>query len=139
PAPLPSTPAPPVIAKPASYEAEASENTLAGGARLYSCSGCSGGKKVGQIGKGGTLQFSNISKSSTSNYTLTIYYVDGDAGRTLYTSVNGGSGTAINVSGTGDWSTVGTVSITVSLQAGNNTIEFYNPSAMGPDIDRIVV
>jgi hypothetical protein len=41
-----------------SYEAESATNTLAGGARLQSCTACSGGQKVGFIGNGsGTLQF----------------------------------------------------------------------------------
>jgi hypothetical protein len=123
----------------ASYEAESSANTLAGGAVVASCSTCSGGQKVGYVGNGGTLQFNNVSKASAGSYTLVIYYCDGDSGRTAYMSINGGSGTAINFAGTGGWNTVGTYAVTVSLNAGNNTIKFYNSSAYAPDFDRIAV
>lgn len=122
-----------------SYEAESGDNTLIGGARVYKCSRCSGRKKVGYIGTRGILQFNNISKQSAGNYLLTIYYIDGSGKRTLYLNVNGGSAIALHMPNTGNWSVVGSFNIPVSLNAGYNTIEFFNPSAYAPDIDRIVV
>jgi len=126
---------------PITYEAESSQNTLAGGAQVVSCAGsdCSGGVRVEQIGRGGTLQCSNVNKSNAGNYALTIYYTNGSGNRVLYMSVNRGSAITVNFSATGSWHTVGTLSITVSLNAGNNTIMFSNSSARGPDIDKIVV
>ena len=121
------------------YEAEASTNTLSGGAVIASCSTCSGGQKVGYVGNGGTLTFNNINVSSAGSYTLFIYYCDGDSGRTADMSVNGGAATAINFPGTGGWNTAAPYKITVNLNAGNNTIKFYNNSAYAPDIDRIVM
>jgi hypothetical protein len=43
-----------------SYEAEASGNVLAGGARAANCSACSGHRKVGFVGNGGTLRFTGV-------------------------------------------------------------------------------
>ncbi|HLZ58605.1 MAG TPA: alpha-galactosidase [Ktedonosporobacter sp.] len=124
-----------------SYEAESSANTLAGGAKVATCSACSGGQKVGFVGKGGTLQFNSVSKSMAGSYTLTIYYVDGDAGRTANMSVNGGTATSITFHGTNDsnWNFVQHLTVTVNLNAGNNTILFSNPTAWAPDFDRITV
>ena len=122
------------------YEANASANTLSGGAVAQSCSACLDGDDVGYIGDGGTLTFPNISKTAAGSYTLTIYYVDGDAGRSAVITVNG---TATTVAFTGtdnsNWDTVQTKAITVTLNAGTNTIEFSNPSAYAPDIDHLLV
>jgi hypothetical protein len=121
------------------YEAEASSNTIAGGASISTCTGCSGGKKVGYVGSGGTLTINGVNASSAGTHTLIIYYLDSDAGRTANLSINGGSATALNFSGTnnGDWNTVYTYSVTVNLNAGNNTIAFANSAAYAPDFDRI--
>jgi hypothetical protein len=126
------------------YEAEAPENTLAGGAKKYHCSDCSGGMKVRYIGKNntskkGTLQFNNIIASSTGNYKLTIYYFNGNYDRSLYMSVNGETAIVLNAPRTNNWHVIGILSVTVHLHADNNTIEFSNPSTNGPDLDRIIV
>lgn len=122
-----------------SYEAEANGNTISGGAQITGCGGCSGGQKVNWIGNGGYVTFNNVSGSAGSA-TLTIYYTNGSgAARTFYVSVNGGSGTSISCPATADWATVGSVTMTVSLNAGSNTIRFYNDSAGAPDLDRITI
>jgi transcriptional regulator with XRE-family HTH domain len=140
---IPSTQTPPSIASSViSYEAEASQNVRTGRTKSVKCAGCSGKRKVGYIGKNNTLQFNNVFKSSAGNYKLTIHYIDGDAGRTLYMSVNGDPGTALYAPGANndDWQTnVLTLSVTVHLNAGSNTIKFYNSSSKAPDLDRIVV
>ena len=51
-----------------SFEAESSANTLAGGAKVASCSACSGGQKVGFVGNGGTLTFNGVTASVTGSY-----------------------------------------------------------------------
>jgi hypothetical protein len=128
-----------------SYEAEASDNTLTGSALVISCPPCSGGERVGSIGTepskkvNGSLQFNHVSKGLAGTYTLTLYFTQGDPGsRTAYISVNGGSAITCQAASTGSWYTVATVSVTVSLNAGNNTIEVFNPSSNAPDIDRII-
>ena len=130
-----ATPPPP---GPTSYEAEAATNTIAGGARISSCSACSGGKKVGYVGSGGTLTFNGIAAPTDGTYNVTIAYLDGE-GRQAYVSVNGGPGQLLQFTSTGDFNTLGTMTIPLQLTAGNNTIEFANPSAYAPDFDRILV
>ncbi|HTD20453.1 MAG TPA: hypothetical protein VK667_13090 [Ktedonobacteraceae bacterium] len=53
--------------------------------------------------------------------------------------VNGEPAIVLNAPRTNNWHVVGTLSVTVHLHADNNTIEFSNPSANGPDLDRIIV
>ncbi|HEX3641833.1 MAG TPA: hypothetical protein VHV10_11130, partial [Ktedonobacteraceae bacterium] len=130
-----------------SYEAEAPQNTI-NGAQVIACSGCSGGQRVGYLGMrvknrtkiDGNLQINNVSKSTTGSYGLTIYYTNGaSSSRSGYMSVNGGPAIVFDGSPTGSYSTVATLNVVVSLNAGNNTIEFYNPQDKAPDIDKIVV
>ncbi len=130
---------------PSSYEAESSQNTLSGGAHVMSCSGCSGGYRVGYIGlqsngTSGTLQFNNIKKNIAGSYMMTIHYTEGDAGgRTGYISVNGRPALSFTGDDTGSFKRVETVDIVVSLDPGNNSIKFSNPDDKAPDIDNIVV
>ncbi len=141
--PVPALTPPPL--SPASYEAEAPENTPANGAQILSCGSCSGGYRVGYLGlrpngTNGSLRFNNVNKESAGKYTLTIYYANGATyARDEYISVNGGSAIVFSGSPTGSFSTFTTVQISVSLNAGNNTIMFYNPQSYAPDIDKIVI
>jgi serine/threonine protein kinase len=144
--PIPASTIAPTPSPPVSYEAEATNNTLAHGATVVNCPGgvCSGGQRVGYIGlnsgNAGTLQFNNVNKNVGGRYTLTIYYlIAGSDTVVLYISVNGGSAVALNVTQTPNGDTVGTANITISLNAGSNTIKISNPSNAAPDIDRIVV
>jgi hypothetical protein len=131
------------LAGPTSYEAESPQNTLADGAEVSRCSGCSGGANVSNLGlhdgSDGTLQFNNVSKKSAGTYTLTIYYLNAESNRSLYMSLDGGSLIALTASGTGSRTAIAALTVAVALNAGNNTIEFSNPSDPAPDIDRIVV
>jgi hypothetical protein len=126
----------------ASYEAEASGNTLVGGALVAACGTCSGGNKVGYVGNNaGTLQYNAVNAASAGNYTLTIYYLNGDSSaRHATVSVNGSAGTNISFPVTGGWTTVGSVQTTISLNAGSsNTIKFSNATGWAPDFDRITL
>jgi alpha-galactosidase len=128
------------------YEAESSSNTLGGGAIVQSCTSCSGGKNVGYVGKGGTLQINNVNVSITGSHKLVVSYIDGDTStygvgtyRTADISINGGPSFAVNFPATGDWNEVVTMNISLNLKAGNNTITFSNGSAYTPDFDKIDV
>lgn len=123
------------------YQAVSAANIIGSPARIAACSACSLGQKVGYIGKGGTLQFNNVYATTAGSYTLTISYIDGDAGRSLQMSVNGGSGISLNFHGTSDsnWNYMQVMTTTIQLNAGYNTIKFSNSSAYGPDIDLIAV
>jgi Alpha galactosidase A/Alpha galactosidase C-terminal beta sandwich domain/DUF5010 C-terminal domain len=136
-----ATPTPTPTGGSTSYEAESSANTLGGRAVVVACTVCSGGAKVGNVGKGGTLQFNTVQVSSSGTHTLTISYIDGDAGRTAQMSINGGAATTVTFHGTndGNWNVLQSLTISVQLNSGNNTILFSNASASGPDFDRITV
>jgi alpha-galactosidase len=123
-----------------SFEAESSVNTMPD-TRTIGCSGCSGGKKVGYIGKGhGTLQFNNVTVAQDRSILVVISYVNGDSGnRTCQLSVNGGSPIALSFARTRDWSTTGGLTVRVTLKAGANRLLFSNPTDMAPDFDRITL
>jgi alpha-galactosidase-like CBM13-containing protein len=123
-----------------SYEAESSNNTLEGSAFVLSCPTCSGGLKVGYVGNNsGTLQFNGVGVVVAGNHTVTICYLNGDAVRYALLSVNGGQGMPVSFPSTGSFQTVGSIQITVTLNTGCNTLEFYNPIVgdWAPDFDRI--
>ncbi|MCL6670272.1 alpha-galactosidase D [Streptomyces panaciradicis] len=120
------------------YEAEASGNTLGGNASVADCSACSGGKKVGNLYLGGKLTVNDVVVPKAGTYQVKIAYVSGDA-RSAAVSVNGGGATHHKFPSTGDWSTVETVSVPLTLKAGSNTITFDSGNGYAPDIDRIDV
>lgn len=110
-----------------SYEAEA--GVLTGKAVISDSSSCSGGKKVGYIGNNqGDLTINNVTAATAGNYTMKVYYLNGDSSRNLYVSVNGGTGTSYALPSSGGWGTVGNYNITVALNQGANTIKLYNPT-----------
>ena len=123
-----------------SYEAESNDNTLEGSAFVLSCPTCSDGQKVGYVGNNsGTLQFNAVGVVAPGNHTVTICYTNGDAVRYALLSVNGGPGMPVSFPSTGSFQTVGSKQITITLNTGCNTLEFYNPivGSWAPDFDRI--
>src|SRR5439155_2148114 len=115
-----------------SYEAESSDNDIAGGAGIQSCSTCSGGAEVVYVGNNsGTLQFNNVTVNATHSYVVTIWYLNGDAAtRYALLSVNGSPGTSLSFPSTGSFQTVGSIQTTITLNGGpgsSNTLKFYNP------------
>jgi hypothetical protein len=55
------------------------------------------------------------------------FYASGE-NRSLTISANGGAATSVNAPSTGGWDTVGSVTATMNLTAGTNTIRIGNPS-----------
>jgi spore germination protein YaaH len=124
------------------YQAEATSNTLAGSARVISCSACSGGARVGYLGGTGTLTMNNISVAAAGKYLIAIAYTNGDATNLqALISVNGGPNVTFTGGPTANWDTPASATITLTLAAGNNTIEFSNPQTSNdiPDIDKVTV
>jgi hypothetical protein len=122
------------------YEAESENNTLGGSAFILSCPTCSNGLKVGYVGSNdGTLQFNAVGVVANGNYSMRICYLNGDAVRYAYLSVNGRAGTPLSFPSTGSFQTLGSIQVTVTLNTGCNTLEFYNPivGSWAPDFDRI--
>ena len=122
-----------------SFEAEAATNTIGGQARISSCTACSGGQKIGFIGKSGTLTFNGINAPSDGDYSVAIAYLNGPPSRQAIVTVNGTDPQTLTFPVTTDFNTLGVMVISARLTAGANTIEFANPSANAPDIDRILV
>ncbi len=131
-----STPPPP---PPSTIEAEASGNTFTGQAAPASCSACSGGAKVKFIGStsANTVTVNNVNVSTAGSHQLTITY-ELNGSRTFDLSVNGGATIAVPLTGT-DFNTPATATVTVTLNAGNNSIKFFNNSAWAPDLDAVSV
>jgi hypothetical protein len=130
----------PAAGGPASYEAESPLNTIGGGADIASCSGCSGGQKVGYLGGTGYLTFNGVSVPQAGTYLMRLSYVDGDSSRTAVVTVDGTS-FDLPLPGTNDnnWDTAQTATVPVQLQAGANTIEFGNPGNYVFDVDKIAI
>jgi FG-GAP-like repeat len=127
-----------------SYEAESSDNTIAGGAVIQSCPACSGGEDVGFVGNNsGTLQFNRVAANASGRLNVTIWYTNGDAVRYALLSVNGSPGTPLSFPSTGSFQTVGSIQTTITnlIPGSNNTLKFYNPIVgnWAPDFDRIEV
>ncbi|WP_316744394.1 CBM35 domain-containing protein [Streptomyces sp. MK7] len=119
-------------------EAEATTNTLSGNASVADCPACSGGKKVGNLYQGGRLTIDDVHVDKAGTYQIKVAYVSGDA-RSANVSANGGGAVSHKFPSTGDWATVNTVHVPVTLKAGANTITFDSGSGYAPDIDRIDV
>ena len=124
-------------------EAESGSNTLAAGASIISCSGCSGTKAVGSIGgsSNGKLTFNGVSSSASTLTTIRIKYENGDsAQRYGKVTVNGQAQTIAYVPST-DGNTPGSSTLHVQLNSGSaNTVAFEGINGgYAADVDRIMV
>jgi len=115
----------------------AANGTLAGGAVVETCSTCYGGDKAGYIGEGGTVTVT-VTVPVAGTYPVTLVYCDG-SGRQADISVNGGASTLLSFTPTGSFTTIGAMNLSLSLNAGSNTIELGNPSAYAPDFNEVIV
>ncbi|MFD4525792.1 fibronectin type III domain-containing protein [Streptomyces sp. NPDC058470] len=129
----------PAAGGPTGYEAEASANTLTGSASVFDCSGCSGGKKVGNL-PWGAVAVNNVTAPRDGTYLMKLDYVDGDSSRVIEITVNGET-VQVPLAGTNDnnWSTAQSITMPIPLKAGSNTLTFTNPVDWAPDIDRITL
>ncbi|MFC0108026.1 alpha-L-fucosidase [Kibdelosporangium aridum] len=117
-------------------EAEDSRNQF-GSTGLTGCEPCSGGEKVRNIGGSpdAFVQFDDVTVDSAGQYTLYIdFTVNGP--RSYFVSVNGAQPTEVKVDGQGN-NTPYTTTLPVTLNAGANTIKFFNDGSGAPDLDRI--
>ncbi|MGN9914366.1 hypothetical protein ACTMTJ_43230 [Phytohabitans sp. LJ34] len=130
---------PPTPATPTSYEAEARGNRLGGRAAPRELDGASGGSVVGWVGEGrdNTLTFTGVTTVAAGPHRVTIYYVSRER-RAAAVEVNGAFATVVDFPPTGGWDTVGSTTITLTLRAGPNEIQFGNRWSWAPDFDRLV-
>ncbi|KAF5863372.1 hypothetical protein ETB97_010252 [Aspergillus alliaceus] len=125
------------------YAAESSNNMLSNGAKVISCSSCSGGKSVGYLGGSddGTLRISNLAGVGSAPITLRIRYANGDSSqRYANITVNDQSHVlAFLPSGSGNTPFTSTLHIT--LDKGDvNTVTFSGyKGGWGPDVDELIV
>jgi alpha-galactosidase len=109
---------------------EAETGTIAGDASI------SGGTKVTNIGNNrGSLTLNNVNVPKDGTYRLNLSYTNGFvapatvASRKAWVKINdeSGKGTYIGFTGTGGSTTLGSISVDVTLKAGDNKLYFYNP------------
>ncbi len=121
------------------YEAESHENVLEGEAVRASSAFCSGGQKVGYVGKyGNTITFLKVSVEEAGTYKLLLYYCSGED-REVTLTVNGTDGYILSNLNSGDYVHTAVAEVLVKLEAGDNSIELGNLTAYAPDIDRIAI
>ena len=96
----------------------------------------SGGCKVGWLGNSADnyLEWRNVHSASGGRYRLTLGYISGES-RSLVLYVNGQRIQNLSNLNSGGWNKVGTRSVEIRLNAGQNTIRIANSSAWMPDMD----
>ena len=123
---------------PAATAYEAENAVLGGSASPGYCKLCSGASKAGNLGNGsGTVTFTNVVVPRDGTYQMEVDYLTSGP-RSFFLSVNGATATELPLDGSTFDAFASTV-ISVRLHAGENTIEFNNPSQYAPDLDRIVI
>jgi hypothetical protein len=131
-------------ALPPRFDAADPSSELSGGAVRGGCPTCPGGSKVGYVGSGdsshdGVLTM-HIHSDDAGAHTLSVWYLNGDVGRTFDLSVNGGAPQTVTAPSTFSWSTVGSVRVPVALRAGDNTLTFSNHGGRwAPDLAAVVI
>jgi hypothetical protein len=124
-----------------SYEAEAA--VLSGGARVMSCSGCSGGKVAGYIGgpSNGSVLFSSIKSNGGGRRTVRIMYANGDkTQRFAEVAVNAGAGQRVAFLPSNDGATSATSVVHLDMREGINSIRISAAEHnWGPDLDRVII
>ncbi|MBO4719793.1 MAG: alpha-galactosidase [Prevotella sp.] len=98
---------------------------------------CSAGYKAGWLGQSekNDLQWRNVYSNDGGEYQLTIGFISGE-NRNITVSVNGEKVKTISAN-SGGWQKVGTKTVTIQLQKGQNTIRLSNATNWLPDIDYI--
>ncbi|MBQ0048340.1 MAG: carbohydrate-binding protein [Prevotellaceae bacterium] len=102
-------------------------------------SSASGGMVAGWLGQKATndLQWRNVFSNEGGEYSLNIKYVSGES-RNMTLSVNGKDIKTISCN-SGSWSTVGTKTVKVVLEPGENVVRLYTKSGWMPSIDCMTV
>jgi hypothetical protein len=85
----------------------------------------SNGSKVGNINDAGDYVQFTVRVPTAATYTLNVRYTNGTGANSTHSvSVNGGGGTTITYPATVDWGRYQWQQISVSLNAGSNTVRF---------------
>jgi hypothetical protein len=137
---IPPTMSPPPSPSPTtdSYEAEADRNTFGPGLQVRSLDAASGNRYVANIGTA-SLRFNAVTAVNGGDYTMTVYYL-GTGARSAWLKVNDGPAQVLTF-GRADDGAIGTLTMTVGLVVGTNTIELGGQPTgpRAPDLDRITI
>jgi len=122
------------------YQEVENNQALPSGSYDDNASYCSGGMKVGWLGKkdDNYLEWRDVYSFTGGKYRLTLYYVSGES-RSAKLSVNGGPSKSLTALNSGGFDRVGKKTTTIQLNAGSNTIRLANATAWMPDIDCITL
>jgi hypothetical protein len=92
-------------------------------------------------GAGSWLEWNNVNVATAGNYTLTFRYANrSSAARSCAVLRNGANVGSVAFASTGSWSTWRTATLSVALNAGNNTIRVVaSSSSGGPNLDKMEV
>jgi hypothetical protein len=136
------------------YEAESAQNILGGTATVIDDPAASGGKYVGgfEDGPANFLEFKEILVTQSGLYRMVVHFANAEfRGGHSYNSqvvdlysqvrVNGASTQRVYFRNTFAWDNYQTRVVDVTLQAGRNTIRFFNdaPDESAPRIDKIEI
>jgi alpha-galactosidase len=124
---------------PAIISVESESGTRTNGANVQTCGACSGGQLVGNLGgtTNGTVTHT-VNAAATGSYNLVVSYATADP-RTIYVTVNAGMWVGLDCTASGGWTTVATATMSVNLNAGNNTIKFDNGGGWAPNLDKFTL
>ncbi|XEC93009.1 CBM35 domain-containing protein [Paenibacillus tarimensis] len=120
------------------YEAE---DAVLSGAKVVNDSSYSGTGYADYVNASGDYVEWKVNASAAGTYTLTFGYVNGSTSdRPLEIKVNGNVvDSSMSFPPTGDWSTISTVSVAASLNAGNNTVRATAIGSSGGNVDYLVL
>ncbi len=120
------------------YEAE---SATANHANLFSNASASNGKYIGQIDFSDSYVQYNVNAATAGTYKMDIHYANGTSANSTHNlSINGGASGAATYPVTGGWlssGNSGTLTISVNLNAGSNTIRFTKGTTGYAELDYI--
>jgi hypothetical protein len=124
---------------PKTIEAEAAANRRPSQMTVREVSTASGGRAVTGVGNNRVLEFTGVTAQHPGDVTLTVAYLSTED-RSCWLRAGRGNWQQVGFPASGAWDRVATVTLTVRLEAGQNTIEAGNTTGRWcPDLDRITV
>ncbi len=129
-----------VYLSPVSNSLEAEQARSTGSPNIQKDDRSSGGEYIANLGNGaGNYITFYYDADEAGDYDLTIYYYSA-SDRNMHYQINGGTKVRRTFGSTGSWNgsrPVGTKTIRVQLQVGQNSISLGNETAAAPNVDKI--
>lgn len=131
-------------AGPGENDPEGENATLAGGARVVACAGCSGGAAAGYIGgaTGGSVTFGGVVSDVAAATTIRVKYENGDGSpRYANVSCNGVEQVLAFLPTASGQGAPGSSVLNCALAegSGNVVVVTQTDGSYGPDVDRLMV